>query len=633
MAKPITPRPIQAQPLNSLALQQVSALQAGINSSNASITTTQTALAALQSSVSVNQTATTQAQASIASMNASIAALEARPVGGNGLFLQNVSGYVHGGGNNFSALLAGIAQARAAGVDLIMPPGVVNVTVPAATSYDLSGVILRGVGKHKTTLAVTWTTDYQPVFLVAGNNSGVMDMTMTFSSSGTKLLVFRRNTGDDFELNRCRFVGTYTSSNSATHDALLVASGNNAGTVSGTYIARCEIENFNFTIMQDSASLLIHKRLRIFGNRVTGAFGSALGINCPNAPIEDAVWQHNTIINTGVPSTKAHSFGIDVASGNDITIDSNKFYGDFVDAIHFEEGVKRATVQNNTGTVNRVAIWFQDNRGYNVAGAFKAPRRIVIDGNIFDRVAAGNGATGNHVGMNLVYDATTKPPFLEGGITNNIMRGFYQGFAIHGFVSVGTSTISANDDTAEQGETVTASGIVSGNQAIDCNTGFLCFNTNHLRGNKSIRCVTGAEIRTGVLLDHTFEQCSTLAANGSTTNANVLSNPVIVTNAVEIAASGSNSFNLFSGASNYYLRSVQLSYFAQAAYRMQVYEGAKSQSGVVTQPSSEFSFGHASLPAPTVNATADGFQVTVNNTSGAPYGCMIQARIDGLITV
>lgn len=504
--------------------------------------------------------------------------------------------------NIYQELVAALDEARLSGLDLALPTAPLYVDIPANQSLDFTGVrILDG------NLIFRPTTDYIPAFLLGVRSRlyGFRCRIDPVSPRAGTITGKLKSDAYDVRLQYCELLGRRTTANMATvTDHCLTDNG--SGSTYGFLMEHCDVRKFNFTFMQASTSTHAKSNFHFIRNTVRDVFSSGLGINSPSAVLSNASWFKNDVRLDTAIAGHTHCLGIDVASGDNITIEGNSISGDYIDAIHLEENVTNARIIDNGGTVRRNALFFTDNAVAN-GGARTTIKRAVISGNTFHRSGVSVDPVSPAYGLQAVWDGSPMAPLLEGTVDGNVFSGFTAGVWAHG--------------SAASGEAVAR---YSNNTAIDCGTGFAVFEAGPaLFRNRSIRCTHGVFLKSSSAEGHEFDKCTNLIDTAQSTDATLVNWTVVTPS--QTGAAGVKTFPLGSGAGNFAVDRASLSVRAVGnGTGTGVFKGAQGGSTVI-QPTTTYTYGLATA----LSASGGSLTATATTTATSTNIHMV-ARIEGV---
>ncbi|RAK52133.1 right-handed parallel beta-helix repeat-containing protein [Phenylobacterium deserti] len=430
---------------------------------------------------------------------------------GIGVALWPTSVRADGSTNDRAAWTAFLADAANTTRDL--PAGTTRIVLGSGQALSLpAGLTLRGQGAGKTILRLETTTNGQSALLQTGVGVRFEDLTLHLvpASGTTGVLIDWRL--DELSFHRCTLSGQTTLAGDGvnfTRSAQGIKF-RETGSQAGLSVTECDLTGFKFPFLKSNAATGAQSRIRIAGCHAYANWSEDISINSPAGLLDDVLIDGNTV-DSPLRVPGAARLGIAIATGSNCKIVHNTINGDFQDAIHIEEAIDGLLIQGNSGTVSGNGIFVLEN---NIGGAHHTPKRALICDNTFKYTGLGT----THIGLQVVWSAITSS-LDKSVIRGNLLEGFPVGM--------------------EDGVTPEAYVERSGNQAVNCTTGFrLVYGGRSFRDNTSVSCSVGLLGERATSLRHTFVDCATSVSKSASGSPVVTYDPTFVYRGVIPTAGG-----------------------------------------------------------------------------------------------
>lgn len=316
---------------------------------------------------------------------------------------------------------------------------VVDVTVFTVSGKEIIGGAID---------VIVPDTSFRLIF--SADNFTLNGCTFTHSIPVGGQVAFVRPTGDNvFITGNCNIDGGVFDNTGAESHSFFLIQAEGTGTQRRCIAEDSIISNVSFCHLKTNTTTSTQLGWKFNRNTVSGVFVEGAGLNSPVGVVEDFEIVGNTFLTHFGTLTGAFGLYIACATGRDIKITGNSFYGVVDQCIHLEEGIKDFVISGNTGNVDAKAgaIALLEN---NVAGPTVFPSEGIISKNTIRK--AGTLRESGSIGISLIANGSADSPASDISITDNIMTGFERDYYLDADV----------DDTS----------LVTGNVANDATDGF-----------------------------------------------------------------------------------------------------------------------------------------------------------------
>lgn len=399
------------------------------------------------------------------------------------------------------------------GVNLDYTGETLNINLTTTTFKEVSGISIRG-GVFNFTVS---DTSYKRVFDMK-DGASLVGGEYNFAVPVGGQVLFLGIFGDDIKVEGCKINGgVFNNEGSPSHLFYVSQPG---GDYNNFDLLRNEIRSVSFVHLKPNTDTTSQSNWKAVGNDFYDIYKEGVGLNSPSGTVDGFVVKDNVFHSHAGTPLGEYGLYIAVASGNNIIIKDNEFYGTCNQCIHFEENITNSSITGNTGEVDcEQAISLGEN---DVGGTLEFPKYIDIHGNRFSK--SGTAKQSLSAGVLLAANGTDPSPANNISIKLNFFDGFETAIKVDAFFDESNS--------------------IESNYAVDCLEGFRLtrYGAASIRLNTSKRCDVGVRSseRMCDFSSHVFDNCI-----ANTQGRVCLSNPSFSFEGTSTVASGNVNLPLY----------------------------------------------------------------------------------------